>query len=189
MYLQHSVHTSTNQYIPVCTGMYWYVLVCTGIYWFVLVCTGTYQHVLHIFSTISCWNILIQTGTCQDVHSPTLSYRLVSSCPLLDTRRYKAVQGRTRKSRTPGYRGTRRYKALYLHVPPYPGVRDFLVLPCTSLYQISLHCTALYRLVSRRGQEDTRRYDSVPEWTSWHVPVCIRIFQQEEIGIVHAGMY
>ena len=87
------------------------------------------------------------------------------------------------------HEGTRPRTFMYRLVPPYPGVRDFLVLPRTALYQISLPCTALYRLVSRRGQEDTRRYDSVPEWTSWHVPACIRIVQQEEIGIVHAGMY
>ena len=136
--------------------MYWYIPVRTGIYWFVLVCTSTYQHVLHIFPTHkSCWNIRIQTGTCQDVHSGTLSYCLVSSCPLLDTRWYKAVQG--------SEIGTRRYKAvpkipvplnsavqgsswwykaLYRLVPHYSGVQDFWVLPCT----------AWCRLVSRRGQ-------------------------------------
>ena len=136
--------------------MYWYVPVCTGIYWFILVCTSTYQHVLHIFPTHkSCWNIRIQTWTCQDVHSGTLSYLLVSSGPLLDTRLYKAVQGSeigTRLYKAVPERplpldsevqgSTWRYKALYRLVPHYPGVRDFLVLPCT----------AWYRLVSRRGQ-------------------------------------
>ena len=167
MYLQHSVHTSTNQYIPVCTGMYWYVLVCTGIYWFVLVCTGTYQHVLHIFSTISCWNILIQTGTCQDVHSCTLSYCLVSSYPLLDTRRYKAVQG--------SHFGTRRYKAVPKSPVPlnsevqgstwwYKG----LVPPCTSLSRgMGLSGTALYRLVPPCIQKRTRRYERKPEFTKY----------------------
>ena len=137
--------------------MYWYVLVCTGIYWFVLVCTGTYQHVLHIFPThISCW---IQTGTYQDVHSGTLSYCLVSSCPLLDTRRYKAVQGSenwynevqgsTRKSCTPGYGGTRKYMKVQGLVPP-----------CTSISRgTGLSGTALYRLVPPRIQKRTGRYE------------------------------
>ena len=104
--------TSTYQDIPVCpgmekvlvavpTGMYWYIPVRTGIYWFVLVCTSTYQHVLHIFPTHkSCWNIRIQTGTCQDVLSGTLSYSLVLFWIQGSTRRYKAVksvQGVTRQ--------------------------------------------------------------------------------------------
>jgi hypothetical protein len=117
---------------------------------------------------------------------------LILPCPLLDTRRYQAVQGSTRKSCTPGYGGTRRYKALYLHVLPCTCISRGTGLSGTAVYlivPISLPCTALYRLVSRRGQEDTRLYDSVPEWTSWHVPVCIRIFQQGEICVVHAGMY
>ncbi len=29
---------------------------------------------------------------------------------------------------------TWKYKALYLHVPPYSGVQDFWVLPCTAIY-------------------------------------------------------
>ena len=122
------VHTRTYQYVLVCrswtqqvlvavrTGMYWYVPVCTSIYWYILVCTGTYQHVLHIFPTHkSCWNIGIQTGTYQDVHSGTLSYCLVSSCPLLDTWRYKAVQG--------SEIGTMRYMA----VPESPVPLDMQV--------------------------------------------------------------
>ena len=81
---------------------------------------------------------------------------------------------------------------MYLHVLPCTCISRGTGLSGTALYlivPISLPCTALYCHVSRRGQEDTRRYDSVPEWTSWHVPVCIRIFQQEEICVVHAGMY
>jgi len=155
--------------------MYWDVPVCTGIYWFVLVCTSTYQHVLHIFPTHkSCWNIRIQTGTCQDVHSGTLSYRLVSSCPLLDTRRYKAVQGSeiwykavqgsTRKSRTPGYGGTRKYMkvqglvpsctSLYLHIQ---GYRTFWYCHVPQYTNF----TALYRLVPPCIQKRTRGYKAV----------------------------
>jgi hypothetical protein len=149
--------------------MYWYVLVCPGIYWFILVCTGTYQHVLHIFPTHkSCWNIGIQTGTYQDVHSGTLSYCLVSSCPLLETWRYKAVQGSEigtmRYMAVPEspvpldmevQGGTRPCTFMYFLVPAYPGVLDFLVLPCTSLYQFHClvpPCTAMYPEEDKRIQ-------------------------------------
>ena len=71
---------------------------------------------------------------------------------------------------------------MYLHVLPCTCISRGTGLSGTALYlivPISLPCTALYRLVSRRGQEDTRQYESVPEWTSWYVPVCIPIFQQD----------
>ena len=113
---------------------------------------------------------------------PKFWHSLILPCPLLDTWRYQEVQGSTRKSSTPGYRGTRQYKALYLHVLPCTCISRGTGLSGTAMYlivPISLPCTALYCHVSRRGQEDTRQYDSVPEWTSWYVPVCIHIFQQD----------
>ena len=62
--------------------------------------------------------------------------------------------------------------ALYLTIQGYGTFGYCLVPPCTDL-------TALYCLVPPCIQKRTRRYDSVPEWTSGHVPVCIRIFQQD----------
>ena len=89
-------------------------------------------------------------------------YTLILPCILLSSSGYKAVQGGTRQwnwynevqgsTRNPVpldsevQGSTWRYKALYRLVPHYPGVRDFLVLPCT----------AWYRLVSRRGQGSMR---------------------------------
>jgi hypothetical protein len=110
------IHYMLNYMLPMMLMcMCWYIRVCNCSYQYILECTSTYQHVLHVYTSMywfvsvhagmyeyipactthisSCWNIRIQTGTCQDVHSGTLSYCLVSSCPLLDIRQYTAVQG------------------------------------------------------------------------------------------------
>ena len=127
----------------------------------------------------------------QDVHVCTSTYYLnsgiLSYCLVLfwihgGTRRYKAVPESPVPLDMQVQGGTSRYKALYLHVLPCTCISRGTGLSGTAMYlivPISLPCTALYCHVSRRGQEDTRRYDSVPEWTSWYVPVCIRLFQQD----------
>ena len=78
------------------TGMYWYVHVPTGrsMYRYREVYYTYFLHinVLHIFPTHkSCWNIRIQTGTCQDVHSGALSYCLVPPGTALYPEEDKAV--------------------------------------------------------------------------------------------------
>ena len=90
------------------------------------------------------------------LHCHTALYPLVLFWIQGGTRRYKAVklvQGGTRQYQKVPYPWIVRYKevhdgtkALYRLVPHYPGVRDFLVLPCTTWY----------RLVSRRGQGSMR---------------------------------
>ena len=151
--------------------MYKYVLVhfyMTGMSQYELGCTSMYWYILAYF---------VNSG---------FSHTALSASG------YEAVQGGTRQYQKVPYPWIWRYKALYLHLLPCTSISRGTGLSGTALYlivPISLPCTALYRLVSRRGQEDTRQYDSVPEWTSWHVPVCIRIFQQGEICVVHAGMY
>ena len=134
--------------------------------------------------------VLVHTGNF--LNSGFLSYRLVLFWIQGGTRRYKAVPRSPVPLNSEVKGSTRRYKALYLHVLPCTSISRGTGLSRTSMYRhvpISLPCTALYRHVSRRGQEDTRLYERVPEGTTWHEPVCIRIFQQEEICVVHAGMY
>ena len=95
---------------------------------------------------------------------PKFWHSLILPCPLLDTWRYQAVQGSTRKSSTPGYRGTRLYKALYVHVLPCTCISRGTGLSGTAMYlivPISLPCTALYRLVSRRGQGGMREHQNL----------------------------
>ena len=168
--------------------MCWYIRVCTGLYLYMLVCTSTYQHVLHIFPPVGIFGYKLEHARLSLlVLSHTALYPLVLFWIRGGTRRYKAVKFGTRRYKAVPESpvpldmevrgGTRPCTASYRLVPSYPGVRDFLVLPCTSLYRISLPGTASYRLVSRRGQEDTRLYERVPEGTTWHEPVCICIFQ------------
>ena len=76
-------------------------------------------------------------------------FSLIPPCPLLDTRRYKAVQGSTRKSRTPGYGGTRRYMKVRGLVPPRTSISR----------GTGLSGTASYRLVPPRIQKRTGRYE------------------------------
>ena len=155
--------------------MYRYILACTAH----MCCSYIQVH--------ASWNIRIQTGSCQVVPSGTLSYRLISSCPLLDTRRYKAVQGShfgTRRykavpkspvplnSEVQG--STWRYKALYRLVPHYSGVQDFWVLPCI----------AWYRLVPPCIQKRTRRYERKPEFGK--LPVCTSTYKYI---LVHTDSY
>ena len=147
-------------YVQVCTGMYlhilmcWYELVCKGLYWYVLaydwyesVQTRMYKYVL-VHTSIFCkfW------------------FSLILPCPLLDTRRYQAVQGSTRKSCTPGYAGTRKYMkvqglvpsctSLYLHIQGYRTFWYCHVPHCTNF-------TALYGLVLPCIQKRTRGYKAV----------------------------
>ena len=90
------------------------------------------------------------------VNSGFLSYRPVRFWIRGGTRRYQAVPDSPVPLDMEVRGGTRPCTASYRLVPSYPGVRDFLVLPCTSLYRISLPGTASYRLVSRRGQGGMR---------------------------------
>ena len=137
--------------------MCWYIRVCTGLYLYMLVCTSTYQHVLHIFPPVGIFGYkLVHARLSLLVLSHTALYPLVLFWIRGGTRRYKAVKfGTMRYKAVPEspvpldmevQGGTRPCTFMYFLVPPYPGVRDFLVLPCT----------ALYRLVSRRGQGGMR---------------------------------
>ena len=80
--------------------------------------------------------------TCIFVNSGFLSYRSVLFWIRGGTRRYQAVPESPVPLDMEVRGGTRPCTASYRLVPSYPGVRDFLVLPCTSLYQISLPRTA-----------------------------------------------
>jgi hypothetical protein len=144
--------------------MYWYIPACTR---YVLVCTSTFSYV-QVHTSVYCtytskfmlagiyWYKLVHARLSLLVLSHTALYPLVLFWIRGGTRRYKAVKiGTMRYKAVPEspvpldmevQGSTWRYKALYRLVPPYPGVQDFLVLPCT----------ALYRLVSRSGQGGMR---------------------------------
>ena len=71
---------------------------------------------------------------------------------------------------------------MYRLVPPYPGVQDFLVLPCT----------ALYRLVSRRGQGGMRENQNLRNMlvctsTYFDILVCTNSYQS--CKVVHTVTY
>ena len=97
-------------------------------------------------------------------------YTVIPPCILLSSSGYEAVQGgtrqwnwynevqgSTRKSRTPGYAGTRKYMKVQGLVPP-----------CTSISRgTGLSGTALYRLVPPRIQKRTRRYEKTPEFRKY----------------------
>jgi hypothetical protein len=76
------------------------------------------------------------------VNSGFLSYSPVRFWIRGGTRRYKAVPESPVPLDMDVQGGTRPCTFMYFLVPPYPGVQDFLVLPCTSLYQFSLPCTS-----------------------------------------------
>ena len=78
MYLHHSVHTSTNQYKPVHTGMYWYVLVCTSIYQYRQVQTSTDKYI-PVWTGLY-WYVLVHTSMYQYRQVHTSMYWLVQVC-------------------------------------------------------------------------------------------------------------
>ena len=87
-------------YVLVCTGMYLHILMC----WYELVCTGLYWYVLEYdwyesVRTRMYKNVLVHTSIFHKFW-----FSLIQPCPLLDTRRYKAVQGSTQKSRRYSFR-------------------------------------------------------------------------------------
>ena len=132
--------------------MYWYIPACTR---YVLVCTSTYSYV-QVHTSVYCTYsfkfmragiyryTLVHARLSLLVLSHTALYPLVLFWIHGGTRRYQAIQGRTRKSRTPGYGGTRRYKAvqglvpsctsLYLTIQGYGTFWYCLVPPGTALY-------------------------------------------------------
>ena len=189
------------QYKPVHTGMYLSVLVCTCLYWYVPVHTSTNQYIqvctclilrnsMNHYILLHDWYESVWTRMYMYVLVHTSIFRkfwFLSYCLILfwihgGTRRYMAVPESPVPLDMQVQGSTWRYKASYLHVLPssctcisrgtgLSGTAMYLNIP------ISLPCTALYRHVSRRGQEDTRLYERVPEGTTWHEPVCICIFQ------------
>ena len=63
------------------------------------------------------------------------------------------------------HEGTRPRTFMYFLVPAYPGVQDFLVLPCTSIYQFHClvpPCTAMY------PEEDKRIQGSMTVYQKGH---------------------
>jgi len=157
--------------------MCWYIRVCTGLYLYMLVCTSTYQHVLHIFPPVGIFGYkLVHARLSLLVLSHTALYPLVLFWIRGGTRRYQAVKfGTMRYKAVPEspvpldmkvQGGTRRYKASYRLVPPYPGVRDFLVLPGT----------ASYRLVSRRGQSGMRENQNLRKCKYVLVHTCTYLY-------------
>ena len=175
--------------------MYWYIPACTR---YVLVCTSTYSYVqVHtsVYCTYTSKFMLAGIYRYKLVHarlsllvlSHTALYPLVLFWIHGGTRRYKAVKlvhgGTWQYEKVPYpwiwrykevHEGTRPCTALYRLVPPYPGVRDFLVLPCI----------AWYRLVPPCIQKRTRRYERKPEFGK--LPVCTSTYKYI---LVHTDSY
>jgi hypothetical protein len=89
------------------------------------------------------------------LNSGVFSYRLVLFWIRGGTRRYKAVPESPVPLDIEVQGGTRPCTFMYFLVPAYPGVQDFLVLPCTSLYQFHClvpPCTASYPEEDKRIQ-------------------------------------
>jgi len=144
-----------RQYALVCTGMYWYVLVCPGMFWYVLVCTSMYQHLLwfpiHQFRP----SPLLDTWRYIKVHGSTWQYRKV-----LYTWIMAVLQGRSRYIKVQGFVLPCTLK--YRH---NPGIQDFPVLPCTSMY---LH-------VSSNGEG--RNWWIGNQSKRWYIPVHTSTYQ------------
>ena len=90
-----------------------------------------------------------------------LSYRLVLFWIHGGTRRYMAVPESPVPLDMEVQGSTRPCTFMYFLVPPYPGVQDFLVLPCTSIYQFHClvpPCTAMYPEEDKRIQGCMREY-------------------------------
>ena len=90
-----------------------------------------------------------------------LSYRPVRFWIRGGTRRYKAVPESPVPLDMEVQGGTRPCTFMYFLVPPYPGVRDFLVLPCTAMYQFHClvpPCTAMYPEEDKRIQGSMTLY-------------------------------
>ena len=182
-------------YVLVRTSTCWYVLVHTGMYYtytytyqYMLICTSTYRHVLYIFPPVGIFGYKLGHATMSLlVQCHTALYPLVLFWIHGGTRRYKAVKlvhgGTWQYEKVPYpwiwrykevHEGTRPCTALYRLVPPYPGVRDFLVLPCI----------AWYRLVPPCIQKRTRRYERKPEFGK--LPVCTSTYKYI---LVHTDSY
>jgi len=122
IYLLVTVYSSMYKYTHSPVSMRQYVLVCTGMYWYVLVCTSIYSDFQFTNSILPRYSI----------HGGTWKYMAVPESPVyLD-------YGGTSSLKV---QGTWQYKALYLDVPlptlkyrHNPGIQDFPVLSCTSMY-------------------------------------------------------
>ncbi len=108
----------------------------------------TYQHELFFRTQNFHWNLLVYTTRYKAVHC---SMRTVPECPVPLN---ETVQD-----------STSQYKAFTSLVPPYSGVRDFWVLPCTALYSV----------VSTYGFQT--KFSVLKHSTCWYIPVCTSIYQ------------
>jgi hypothetical protein len=141
----------------VCTGMclhvlvhsmYWYVLVCACMYLYILVCYSIWKYILVHSSTYSdVWysNALISSKW---IHHSTWQYKEVPKSPV-PLNKPKAV-----------HECTRPYTFMYFLVPPYSGVQDFWVLPCTAMYCDVSTCRI------------SRHYSVGNQSMYWYVLVC-----------------
>ena len=133
---------------------------------------------------------------------PKFWFSLILPCPLLDTRRYLAVQGRTRKSRTPRQWSARRYKAVHSLVPSCTSLYLTIQGYGTFWYCHVPHCTkftALYHLVPPCIQERTRGYKAVWQCTRMDILACSSLYLTIPTGrnmcstcwyvLVHTSMY